>query len=176
MILIEALPCFERYLKGITEQYRGEYHLVGLGDVPQRKIVSVHDSNKAKAGVNVLDQYGDSKGTKFEVEITTLDGLLGGREFAGGCLLKTDIQGADLRVIAAGVEVVSQMDVVIVEGSLFHNDNLVIDIMMQMNQLGFELHDIVDGKYRPYDNALGQVDLFFVKGSSTMRRNRSWSR
>ena len=43
-----------------------------------------------------------------------------------------------------------------------------------MVENGFELYEIFGASYRPYDNALGQVDVAFVKANSVFREHKGW--
>lgn len=43
-----------------------------------------------------------------------------------------------------------------------------------MREKGFVVHDLLDGLYRPYDKALGQIDVVFVKENGMFRVSSQW--
>ena len=43
-----------------------------------------------------------------------------------------------------------------------------------MHEQGFVVYDILEGIFRPYDNALGQVDLVFAKANGPLRASYAW--
>jgi hypothetical protein len=49
------------------------------------------------------------------------------------------------------------------------------DVIHYMKNLGFVPYDITLGWNRPLDNALGQVDMLFVKDKGMFRKNQSYS-
>ncbi len=49
------------------------------------------------------------------------------------------------------------------------------DIVFYMKQHGFVAYDIILGWNRPLDNALGQIDIIFVKENGQFRQNHSYS-
>jgi hypothetical protein len=68
-----------------------------------------------------------------------------------------------------------KVDLVILETRLIsYVDGLpeIADIMEHMTGQGFSLYDILDGGYRPLDNALEIVDLVFTRNDSPLRADR----
>ncbi|NIQ16320.1 MAG: hypothetical protein GTO02_18595, partial [Candidatus Dadabacteria bacterium] len=39
---------------------------------------------------------------------------------------------------------------------------------------GFVIYDFLDGLFRPLDNALGQIDIVFVKRDGFFRQDHRW--
>ncbi|RBI82522.1 hypothetical protein DRV85_18775 [Rhodosalinus halophilus] len=172
-VLVEALPYFEPEIRKITSRIGGEYHVKAVGERPAQRRIAVRDNPMSLAGINVLD--GGRKGDlEYDIEIVRIDDLLGGRSFEQPALLKLDVQGGDLRALRGAPQVLAQMEMVIVEASLFNPDNLVYDIMAYMRSAGFELYEIFGASYRPRDDALGQVDLAFVRDGSFLRSEKNW--
>ncbi len=49
-----------------------------------------------------------------------------------------------------------------------------LEIVKYMADQGFLVYDFLDGLFRPLDNALGQVDVVFVKKDGPFRKSASW--
>lgn len=174
LILIEALPYFERYLKDILKSRSGEYILCGVSDSPHTRTVKVKGDEMSLAGINVIDG-GLAGELEYEISLDTLDRLLENHRMPQPALLKLDVQGADYRALQGGVQTLKKCEVVIVEASLLDPKNLVADIIAFMLRHDFELYDVFGSLNRPYDNALGQLDLAFVAKRSPVFRYKGWA-
>lgn len=174
LILIEALPYFEKYVKRILANREGEYHIVGVSDAPEKKTVRIKENAASLAGMNVVDREGSGELVQ-EIELDLLDSILNAMDFTAPVILKLDVQGADLRALKGASLVLSRAEVVIAEASLFNEKNLAADIIQYMDQSGFRLYDVCGAGYRPYDQALGQVDLAFVRRGSDIIAHSRWN-
>ena len=175
-IVFEPLIDFNDQLKVTMRPYRHEVHNCALLEESGERMILRH---KDLYGSSLMHQHKkDSSADLASVPIKTLDEIMGGRDLSGGLLIKTDCQGSDLLALKGGVKTLACADVVIVESSLFrfwgehHPD--IYDIMTFMHEHDFALYDILDGLYRPFDHALGQVDLAFVKKTGKFRKDRRW--
>ena len=174
-VLIEALDHFEEGIKRLLSKMNGEYYIYGVGDQNENITISVSLDSKALAGANILDKP-RQEGQSFDVEIRKLDEIVQPERVPPGSLLKLDVQGGDLRALKGAARVLSKCDVVIAEASLFNKKNLVREIVNYMHDNEFELYDIFGALNRPYDNALGQVDLAFVKAGHNLLKFRGWNK
>lgn len=173
-ILIEALDYFKNDLEKITSHVEGEYHLFAVGDESDEIQISLDITPQTLAAANVIDKpnHGDQT---FNVVVRPLDVILSETNIPAGSLLKLDVQGADLRALRGGGDTLVSCDVVIVEASLRNEMNLVRHIVNHMSDEGFVLYDIVDALNRPFDNALGQVDLAFVREGHELVKYKGWA-
>ncbi len=171
--LEELLPRLKERLKS----YAHEIHNCAL-------MSSESELEIKKSGVDMLgsslmgSSAGSNENTSIMVPVKTLDSFEESLEGAESVLLKTDCQGADLEVLKGSKSVLKRCDVVIVESSLYrfwgnHQADL-FDIISFMNEQGFVVYDFLDGTYRPYDNALGQLDVAFVKRHGFFRSSIKW--
>ena len=102
----------------------------------------------------------------------TLDGICRQRNLPGPYLIKVDVDGKELDVLAGATQILQQTEYLIVEVCLFAQ---MYDIIHFMKSQGFAAYDIVDLGYRPIDAALWQVDMAFVKESGQFRRDSSYA-
>jgi len=120
-------------------------------------------------------------GTPREIPVTTLNNLAKVNEWEKfkRILLKVDVQGFELEVLKGADEILSNVDVIILEVSFFHflkNASDFYDMIFYMKNLGYIVYDIVGGINRPLDLALGQKDLVFVKENGLFRKSQGWAK
>jgi len=174
-IVFEPLPDFREQLENTLEPYKHEIHFCALMKTPGEKSLLRHPD---RYGSSLMHKNKKSHDNQISVKVDTLDNIVGEDRLSGDVLLKTDCQGADLFVLKGGVETLKKVSVVIVEASLFrfwgeHHPDFT-EIVRFMQNRGFALYDILDGLYRPHDNALGQVDLAFVREDGPFRKTHQW--
>lgn len=174
-ILIDPVPRYEARLQTLVKKYRGEYHLVALsdtiGEMPMEVIAGAEDRSTLwpAGGENTMT-----------VPVTTMDALLLGRELERPILVKTDCQGYDMHVMRGGREFLKHVDIAVCETFMFHPpDRLDLpdfgDTVLAMRDLGFAVYDIVSYQTRPFDDALGYVDIIFAREDSAFRRHHRWA-
>jgi hypothetical protein len=102
----------------------------------------------------------------------TLDALVQKEHLHGSYLVKIDVQGAELDVLKGAEELCMHTECFILEVSLFrsfvHGADLY-DVVVYMKERGFVVYDIASLLYRPFDNALCQMDIVFVRETGPLR-------
>jgi FkbM family methyltransferase len=106
-----------------------------------------------------------------QIPAITLDGICREKKLPGPYLIKVDVDGQEVDVLAGATEILQQTEYVIVEVTLFGQ---MYDVIHLMKSQGFVAYDIVDLGYRPIDTALWQVDMAFVKESGLFRRDKNY--
>jgi len=113
-------------------------------------------------------------------ETTRLDDLFGatapGHQPTRGSFsfIKLDCQGAELKVIAGGVNLIREAHVVQLETQIQdYNEGAprMAEVIARMAELGFRIYDIVDFHLNS-KNMLIQADLIFVQADSLLFRER----
>jgi FkbM family methyltransferase len=163
-LLIEPLVEFEPFLHKICARYQAQYVLAAAGEAPGSAVINVHPD---KYGSSFLKEVEGAlvDGTPREVPVVTIDQLCSGRNLKGPFLIKVDVQGAELQVLAGSRRTLEQTEAVILEVTLFGTmigGPQLFDIVHWMKNSGFVVYDIWGHNYRPFDNALCQVDMAFV--------------
>ena len=149
---------------------------MALMDVPGHMEITVPENEYT---ATLMDARAKDAGEpRISVEVSTLDAQLRDRLDGETVLLKTDCQGADLKVVQGGTEVLKACDVVIMETSLYrfwgdHHPDFY-EIVSYMKTQGFVVFDILGGTFKPSNRALGQVDLAFVKEDGELRGQHIW--
>ena len=121
-----------------------------------------------------------SLGKQRRTRITTIDSILEQDVYADfkPDLVKLDVQGFELEALQGGEALFGRTELFIVETSLYpfmNNQPITREVMAFMAERGYEFYDITECSRRPYDGALGQVDLAFVKKNGRFRETNRWS-
>ncbi len=177
ILLIEPLAEFEPFLCDICRSYKAEYVLAAAGETPGSAVINVHPD---KFGSSLLKEFEGPgvDGVPREIPVVTIDQLCAARNLAGPYLIKVDVQGAELQVLAGATHTLPQTEVVILEVTLFGTmigGPQLSDTVACMKQYGFVVYDIFAFKYRPLDDALSQVDIVFVQEGGRFRRSHAYA-
>ena len=93
-------------------------------------------------------------------------------------ILKIDVQGYELQVLKGAISSLKSIEIIIVEVSfleIYQNCPLANKLIQFLDNLNFQIFDIVDFKYRPLDSNLFQVDMFFIKKDSNIIKNKNYN-
>ncbi len=96
------------------------------------------------------------------VPAVSLDGLCAERGYAGPMLVKIDVDGLELEVLAGAATLMRPDAVFAIEATVAGGDARLLPIVDAMAAHGFQVWDIVDPLYRPGDERMWQVDLVMV--------------
>jgi FkbM family methyltransferase len=173
ILLIEPLVEFEPFLRKICASYKAQYVLAAAGERQGTAVLNVH---RDIFGSSLMKETEGSHvdGSPREVPIVTIDQLCLERDLKGPYLIKADVQGAELKVLAGAERTLLEAEVVILEVLLFGmiiGGPQLYDVVSYMKQRGFVVYDVYGASYRPLDDALSQLDLTFVREQGLFRRS-----
>lgn len=177
-LLVEPLKEFEPDLKSILEHYRGSYILAAAGASPGQVAINVHDHQLAGSTLYKEAMGIEADGHETFVPLIKIDDAIEKQRLSGPYLIKVDVQGAELDALDGSRHTLIDAEVVVLEVSLFMFWNgapQLHDVVAYMKNLGFVAYDIILGWNRPLDNALGQIDIVFVKDEGMFRQEHSYS-
>ncbi len=176
-VLVEPLVEYRASLEQVAKELPGAV-LVPLvaASAPGTMTFHVHPDLE---GSSVYREGDDPQinGVPRELPATTLDAIAYEHHVEGPCLLKLDVQGAELEVLRGAEETLKNTEYAILETSLFASyDNvpLLHEVIAFMAGRGFVPYDILGLLYRPLDGALCQTDVCFVKENGMFRRERAY--
>jgi FkbM family methyltransferase len=114
-----------------------------------------------------------SESSQLRVPLTTVDRLLETGVILPPQLVKLDVQGYELEVMAGATKLWESTKVFIVETSLYPywaGCPIVSEVVGYFAKRGFQLYDLSTECRDPVSGMLAQVDLIFVHGSCEMPR------
>lgn len=178
-LLFEPLQEFEPGLQKLKEIYNLEFRICALGKEDKKIQINVH---KDLYGSSLLKEQDGAiaDGVQREVEMISLQSLqnLFHLSDESTLLIKLDVQGAELEVLRSGEVLLQKADLVIMECSFFKfllNSHDITEVIIYMKDQGFVIYEMFDFHNRPYDNALAQADIIFVKENGLFRKVNNWA-
>lgn len=176
--LIEPLVEFEKDIQDILQKIKGEYILAAAGSYTGEIKINVHTDHLDGSSIFKESMGEEADGDERTVQILRMDDILKTKVDKQSILIKLDIQGAELEALNGCRDFLDNVEVIIMEVSMFQfmkDAPEFFDVVNYMKNINFVVYDIIFGWNRPLDNALGQVDLVFVRESSLLRKNHSFS-
>jgi len=166
-VLIEPLKEYERDLRSILKEYRGEYFLTAIGDKTGKIKINVEPGFLERTSIKEPSKLTLAvKGETIvrEIAITTVDALQKKHQFKPPFGLKIDTEGYDLQVVKGARELLRQTEFVIAEVSVakrFEDSYSFAEFIGLMDKNNFALCEILYAYRR--SNRLIYVDCLFTK-------------
>lgn len=171
--MFEAQTKKEKYLKNVTDSIPNTHYaiaLLGAQDGTEVQFV------EAETGSHVVKN--DTEISKWNRKTSTLDCLYENNKWPLPDFLKLDVQGFELEVLKGGAKTLQAAEFCLLEITLLDVGGgapLLIDVVNYMQQQQFQAYDISQFIRRPYDKALWQIDMLFVKKSSPYISEKRWA-
>ena len=173
VLMVEAQTNKESFLKGVKQKYPYTDYAISLLSSEEGAIKTFEENETASHVVN-----GAHPGEQYrQLKTRRLDDLLEAKQFPLPDLLKLDVQGHEMEVLKGAEKSLKHATICLLEISLLNlGDNvpLMAEMMAFMNDKGFQAYDISQFIRRPFDKALYQVDMFFVKKDSALVADKVW--
>jgi FkbM family methyltransferase len=172
--MVEAQSNKEEILKNLSEVYLNvDYAIALLSANDGEEKLFLEDETISQ----VIEKNGE--GNKGYLMLSqTLDTLLFNKNIPYPDLLKLDVQGHELEVLKGAQKSLAHAEVCLLEVSLFDFGDkppLLKDVVCFMDNKNFQAYDISQFMRRPYDKALFQIDMFFVKKDSPLIADKRWA-
>jgi FkbM family methyltransferase len=177
ILLIEPLVEFEPFLQKICSTYNAQYVLAAAGQAPGSATFHVH-ADKFSSSLLSEVEGASVDGTPRTVPVVSIDQQCAEKNLAGPYLIKLDVQGAELQVLAGAARTLRETEAVILEVTLFGTmigGPQFYDLVIYMKAAGFVAYDIFAVNYRPLDGALAQVDMIFVREVGPFRSSHAFA-
>ena len=154
------------------------YVKAGAGRKPGELVQTIWEDSEGSSFLPPADPALAQAGKQRRTRIVTIDNVLSQDypQFVPD-LVKLDIQGFELEALSGAETLFGRTELFILEASLFQflpNQPIAREVISFMFARGYELYDIPGRCRRPYDGALGQVDLAFVKANGVFRKVTDW--
>ena len=128
-------------------------------------------------GSSLLEEVTSFDKERIELPVQRLDDLQGVAALLSPLLLKLDVQGYELEVLAGATETLARTEVILSEVSLLEYNKgspLMHEVVAWLADRDFLPYDICGGLRRSSDRALFQTDIIFVRRDSSLRAKRKF--
>jgi FkbM family methyltransferase len=177
LILVEPLVEWRQQLEDAHRERNTEVVIAAAGPEAGETEISVH---RVLACSSVLGARSgdDADPERRTVPVVRLDEIARERDLAGPLVVKVDVEGAELQVLAGAHTVLEDTELVLLEVSLFElipGAPQFHDVVAWMQEHGFVVADLYNGHNRPLDGALAQLDVAFVQQDGRFRRDHAYA-
>ena len=179
VIMIEPQEEMQPYLSQLCRSIPAcHYVKAGAGHEAAELIQTIWPDLVGSSFLPEVDNSKLQSGKQRKTQVVTIDQLLSETypEFVPD-LVKLDVQGFELEALSGAETTFGRTEVFVLETSLFRfmpRQPITREVTSFMFDRGYELYDITDYLRRPYDGALAQVDLAFVKADGRFRAETKW--
>jgi FkbM family methyltransferase len=171
-LFVEPLAEFEPSLQKLCQQYNGTYMLAAAGSKDGELTIHVSPdlggtSKFELANAEIFDMKART------VPQFTIDTMWKALDLSGPALLKIDVQGAELDVIAGAKQTLTNFEVIILEVGMIETyvgQPIFHEYIAFMAQRDYVVYDIIHTGYGD-TGSLNQIDLVFVKRTGQFRQD-----
>jgi FkbM family methyltransferase len=176
-LLVEPLDTYTEALEQIKRRLDADYVLAAAGPEPGSITINVH---RAPTLSSTLGQWKgkDEGGERRKVPVVRIDDLVAERSLPGPYVVKVDVEGAELDVLAGGLVTLEQTELVLLEVNLFQflpGQPQLHDVVAWMKEHGFVTYDFYGGHLRLLDGALAMVNMAFVREDGRFRQSHEFA-
>ncbi len=174
-VLVEPLEESRPFMDAIVAQHPGSIAIHAAAGRQIGEASFVVSPNLSGSSFILNPKHGQ----KRTVPVVTLDEVAAVHGLAGPYLLKLDVQGFELEVLAGAEQVLGQTAAVIAEVSLWGDRKGVgmtqfLPLVSWLHERGLVLYDIAAIIRRDFDDAITEMDLVFVPAASPLRANANY--
>lgn len=170
-VMFEANAEWEADLRAMQERLGNgvQYRIGLLGDQPRESVRFF----RGGTGSSIYKEMTSVQMEEVDLPMSTLDGEFEALGLTGPCLLKIDVQGAEIDVLSGGLKTLESVEFVLSECSVLEYNKggaQLAQMIAWMDEHGFVLYDICQIMRLP-DQSLNQMDVVFVRKDSAYRRS-----
>lgn len=177
-VMIEPQAEMEPYLQHLatTKPDSYSYHLAGAAAAAGEEVLTLWDDLQGSTFAETVSDELLGKGKQRRVAMLTIDELIASGQMPVPDLIKLDVQGYELEALRGAERCFGTTEMFVIEATLYGGGRVpdFYDTVQFMRERNYVVYDFLDMKYRPFDNALGQADICFVKNEGRFRVHR-WS-
>jgi FkbM family methyltransferase len=180
-ILVEPQYEMESQLKDFCSAYPGSgYYLAGAGPAEEQKFLTIWEDLKGSSFLPSEKKELIDAGKQRIVDIITIDSIVQKNGSRMPDLIKLDIQGFELEALRGAENTFGKTEFFILEVSLFPFSDtpgtpVFHEVISFMLKRGYVVYDFPGFMRRPYDGALAQCDVCFVRADGRFRKMNNWN-
>lgn len=168
---VEMKPFLDRFCAATPG---AKWFLAGAGAADGELMLTTWDDFAGSSFLPGQEQAGENQ---RRVPVVAVDSLIGQGKMTLPDLIKIDVQGFEMEVLQGCQSCFGHTELFIIEVSFFktHPERPVfLDVANFMDEKGYAVYDFADLKHRPFDGALGQADVCFVKRDGVFTQHKRW--
>lgn len=171
--MFEAQTKKEAFLKSVVNQNPAvQYAIELLGSNDGEEVCFI----ESETGSHVMqDNVGITKANRIT---SSLDTLIEKNHWPLPDFLKLDVQGFELEVLKGGSNALKSAEFCLLEITILNLGGgapLLLEVINFMSEYQFQAYDISQFIRRPFDKALWQIDMLFIKNDSKFITNKRWA-
>lgn len=176
--LVEPQKEMEGYLSSFCTIHEGSFFvLAAAGSTKENKPLTIWDDLQGSSFLPDANETLIASGEQRIVPVTTIDGILIQHNIPAPGIIKLDIQGFELEALKGATSTFGITEAYILEVSLFpfmKGMPVFADVINFMLERDYVVYDFPGFLKRPYDGALGQCDICFVRRNGFLRASSVW--
>jgi FkbM family methyltransferase len=149
----------------------------GAGSEPGQLLQTIWEDLAGSSFLPPEDAVLQKKGRQRLTPVVTIDSVLASRSHFHPDLVKLDIQGFELKALAGATSIFGRAEMLVLEVSFFEfiaGQPTARDVIAFMGDRGYEIYDVPGFLRRPFDGALGQMDIAFARKNGYLRSSSKW--
>jgi len=174
-VMVEPLRESAPFMEQLAQTYPGSIQVHAAAGREAGEAEFIVDPGLSGSSFLLKRKFGEPR----KVPIVTLDGLVDQHRLEGPYLLKLDVQGFELEVLAGAEQMIKSTDIVITEASLWADKKRkgmasFVELVNWFNEHGMVLYDIAQIVRREVDGAIAELDLVFCPADSPLRESNRY--
>lgn len=176
LMLVEPLEEWRPHLEAIARERPARIAVAAAGARAGQVEIAVHRAPVCSSMIGSRPE--DGAQPHRPVPVVRLDDLRAEHGLTGPYVVKVDVEGGELEVLAGAPEILRETELVLLEVSLFQlvpGAPQLHDVVAWMHSHGFVVAELYNGHNRPLDGALAQLDIAFVQEDGRFRQNQAYA-
>jgi FkbM family methyltransferase len=170
-VMVEPLAESAPFIQELLALYPGSIAVQAAAGRTAGEADFVVDPSLSGSSFLLKPKFGEIR----QVRVVTIDDLVREHRLEGPFILKLDVQGYELEVLAGAEETLKQTEAVIAEASLWADKKragmtILVDLINWFNDRNFVLYDVAQIVRRKLDDAIAEMDLVFCPADSKLRQ------
>ncbi|MEA2314748.1 MAG: hypothetical protein QOI03_1440 [Solirubrobacteraceae bacterium] len=177
LLLIEPMQEWRAQLEAMSRPARVHVEIAAAGPSAGELTLHVHRVPACSSVLGARAWDGEQPRAR-SVPVAAIDTLVELHGFKAPYLVKVDVEGAELDVLAGATRTLERTDLLLLEVSLFQlvpSGPQFGEVVCALRELGWSVYDIYNGHLRPLDGALAQVDLAFAHDDGPLRARHDYA-